>query len=33
VRRLAATDTGAIGLWVGNNSDGDFANLRVTPAK
>ena len=33
VRRLAATDSGAIGLWVGNNSDGDFANLRITPAK
>jgi hypothetical protein len=33
VRRLAATDGGAIGLWVGNGSDGDFANLRVTSAK
>jgi hypothetical protein len=33
VRRLAATDSGAIGLWVGNNSNGDFANLRITPAK
>jgi hypothetical protein len=33
VRRLGASDGGMIGLWVGNNSDGDFANLRVTPAK
>lgn len=33
VRRLATTNGGAIGLWVGNNSDGDFANLRITPAK
>jgi hypothetical protein len=33
VRRLGTSDTGMIGLWVGNNSDGDFANLRVTSAK
>ena len=33
VRRLATTDSGAIGLWVGNNSNGDFTNLRLTPAK
>lgn len=32
-RKLGALGRGAIGLWVGNNSDGDFANLRVTPAK
>jgi hypothetical protein len=32
VRRLAAADTGQIGLWVGNGSDGGFANLRVGPA-
>lgn len=31
VRRLGTLDRGAIGLWTGNNSDGDFANLRVTP--
>jgi len=24
-------DRGLIGLWTGNNSDGDFANLRITP--
>ena len=29
VRKLGSLDRGAIGLWVGNNSDGDFANLRV----
>ena len=32
-RRLATGTTGAVGLWVGNNSDGDFANLRMTAAK
>jgi hypothetical protein len=21
-----------VGLWVGNTSDGDFRNLRITPA-
>ena len=30
VRKLGSLDHGAIGLWVGNNSDGDFANLRVS---
>jgi hypothetical protein len=24
--------TGSVGLWVGNNSGGDFANLTITPA-
>ena len=33
VRKLGALDGGRVGLWVGNNSDGDFANLRITPAK
>jgi hypothetical protein len=33
VRKLGALDHGMIGLWVGNNSDGDFSNLRITPAK
>jgi hypothetical protein len=33
VRKLGQLDRGLIGLWVGNNSDGDFANLRVTPAR
>jgi hypothetical protein len=28
---LSDRDRGWVGLWVGNNSDGDFANLRVTP--
>jgi hypothetical protein len=31
VRKLGTYDRGLIGLWVGNNSDGDFANLRITP--
>jgi len=33
VRKLGMLERGRIGLWVGNNSDGDFANLRVTPMK
>jgi hypothetical protein len=33
VRKLGSHDRGLIGLWVGNNSDGDFANLRTTPMK
>jgi hypothetical protein len=33
VRKLGTQERGAIGLWVGNNSDGDFANLRITPMK
>jgi hypothetical protein len=33
VRALGQLDRGLVGLWVGNNSDGDFANLRVTPAR
>jgi hypothetical protein len=33
VRKLETLDRGMIGLWVGNNSDGDFSNLRITRAK
>ena len=33
VRKLGSLDRGLIGLWVGNNSDGDFTSLRVTPMK
>ena len=33
VRKLGAYDRGLVGLWAGNGSDGDFANLRITPAK
>lgn len=33
VRKLGSYERGAVGLWVGNGSDGDFANLRITPAK
>jgi hypothetical protein len=32
-RKLGALDRGMVGLWVGNNSDGDFANLNITPAR
>ena len=32
-RKLGPYERGAIGLWVGNNSDGDFFNLRMTPMK
>jgi hypothetical protein len=31
VRKLGQLDTGQVGLWVGNGSEGDFANLVVTP--
>jgi hypothetical protein len=31
VRKLGQHDRGLVGLWTGNNSDGDFANLRITP--
>jgi hypothetical protein len=33
VRKLGQLDGGAIGLWTGNNSEGDFANVTITPAK
>jgi hypothetical protein len=33
VRKLGQLDGGQVGLWVGNGSDGDFANLVVTPTK
>jgi hypothetical protein len=33
VRKLGQDNRGMVGLWAGNNSDGDFANLRITPAK
>jgi hypothetical protein len=33
VRKLGTLTGGEIGLWVGNNSDGDFASLRLTPAR
>ncbi len=29
VRKLGQVAGGMVGLWVGNNSDGDFANLRI----
>lgn len=33
VRRLGSAVRGMIGLWTGNNSDGAFANLRITSAR
>jgi hypothetical protein len=33
VRKLGKLDGGQVGLWVGNDSGGDFANLAITPAK
>jgi hypothetical protein len=33
VRKLGQLDGGQVGLWVGNVSGGDFANLILTPAK
>lgn len=33
VRKLGTLDRGRVGLWTGNTSDGDFANLRITPLK
>ncbi len=33
VRKLGGLARGQVGLWVGNGSDGEFANLVVTPAK
>ena len=32
VSQLSERGKGLIGLWVGNNSSGDFANLRLIPA-
>ena len=31
VRKLGQLDRGMVGLWVGDTSDGDFSNLRITP--
>jgi hypothetical protein len=33
VRKLGTLDRGAVGLFAGSGSDGDYANVRVTPAK
>jgi hypothetical protein len=33
LRKLGQLDGGQVGLWVGNNSGGDFANLLVAPTK
>lgn len=31
VERIGDVHSGKVGLWVGNGSEGDFSNLRVTP--
>jgi hypothetical protein len=31
VNQLSDRATGLVGLWVGNNSGGDFANIKITP--
>lgn len=31
IEKLNKRTTGKIGIWVGNNSGGDFANLQITP--
>jgi hypothetical protein len=33
VQKLGRQGRGAIGLWTGNGSDGDFDNLRIIPAE
>ena len=33
VHKLGTHQSGMVGLWAGNNSDGDFANLKITPGK
>jgi hypothetical protein len=33
VRKLGELDGGQVGLWVGNNSGGDFATLQIIPGK
>lgn len=32
VNQLSDRKTGRVGLWVGNNSGGDFANFKIVPA-
>jgi hypothetical protein len=31
IEKLNTRTTGKIGIWIGNNSDGDFTNLQITP--
>lgn len=33
IQQLSKQAKGSIGLWVGNNSEGDFKNLKITAAK
>ena len=33
VPTLGHSGRGLVGVWTGNNSDGDFSHLRITPAK
>jgi hypothetical protein len=32
VKQLSTRKSGWVGLWVGNGSNGEFANLEVVPA-
>jgi hypothetical protein len=32
VEQLSDRKKGLVGIWVGNGSGGDFANLKITPA-
>jgi hypothetical protein len=32
IEQLSSRRSGLVGVWVGNTSGGDFANLRITPA-
>jgi hypothetical protein len=32
-RKLGQQERGMVGLWTGNNSDGDFANLRISAVR
>jgi hypothetical protein len=33
VRKLGRLERGLVGVWAGNNSEGEYANLRITPAR
>ncbi len=33
VKKISAMSKGQVGFWVGNGSDGSFANLVITPSK
>ena len=33
VRKLGQLERGLVGVWAGNNSEGEYANVRITPAR